>query len=59
MVGVVGDAHSLLVVGGIWGVTSVKIRVAIGVPARYGWVNVASVLTGLCGCVLLVMALGR
>ena len=32
--GLVGDAHSLLVVGWSRGVPSVKIRVAIGVPAR-------------------------
>ena len=27
----------LLELGGDWGVPSVKIRVAIGVPAHYGW----------------------
>ena len=39
----------LLELGGIWGVTSVKIRVAIGVPARYGWVGMGRSESGSCG----------
>lgn len=47
-----GDAHSLLELGGSRGVTSVKIRVAIGVPARgAGWGRGACE-SGSCGAVV-------